>query len=174
MKEYFVSDTNRFFDVFTEIKNEEIREASVNIKDIVDHCHLLRFLKDVKLNINGSNTDYRIYLDPKELSSNPEWKYNSTLFFHSDNNDFTYSNLNFVYSIEQYDFMDDPILNSFGIVFFEFYNSQVLFKDCEFDNKTDRTFEIIVKRKSSITFENCKFKGDFNFVFDVGSNLIIQ
>lgn len=174
MSEYFVEDTIQFFDVIAKIKSEKNEEASILIGNNVDHCHLLRFLDAVKFNIVGRNVNYNIYLDCKELSSNPEWKFNSTLFFHSDNIGITYSGLKFTYNIESYDLMDDPMFNSFSIVFMEFYNSEINFKDCHFENSTDRTFEIIVKSKSSIIFENCNFEGNFNFIFDISSNIIIK
>ncbi|TDX11325.1 hypothetical protein [Flavobacterium sp. S87F.05.LMB.W.Kidney.N] len=174
MKEYLVGDTNSFFDAITEIQNKDLKEASIAINGSVNHCHLFRHLKDVKLNVNGDNSSYNIYLDPKELNSNPKWKFNSTLFFHSDNNDITYSSLNFIYTIEQYEFIDNPVLNSFGIVLMEFYDSEVKFKDCTFENNTDRTFEIIAKKKSNVTFEKCLFKGDFNFIIDIGTNVITK
>lgn len=174
MVEYIVHDTIQFFDAIGKIKTDKTRKASIMIKNEVSHCHMLRFLNGVQLHIGGSKTNYKIYLDPKELSSNPNWKFNSTLFFHSGNNDITYSNLNFVYTIEEYDFSSDPLLDSFSIVLMEFYNSTVIFKDCVFQNNTNRTFEIIVKKQSVITFENCNFKGDFNFIFDIGSNAILN
>lgn len=174
MVKYVVNDTIQFFDAISKIKTDKTRKASIIIKDEVNHCHMLRFLNDVVLNIIGFKTEYNIYLDPKELSSNPNWKFNSSLFFHSGNKDITYSDLNFVCTIEQYDFMSDSLLDSFGIVLMEFYNSQVNFKNCQFENNTDRAFEIIVKKKSVINFENCNFKGDFNFIFDIGSNAIIN
>ncbi len=174
MCEYFVEDTIQFFDAIAKIKSGKNEEAAILIGNNVDHCHLLRFLDAVKLNIVGRNVNYNIYLDCKELSSNPAWKFNSTLLFHSDNHDITYSGLKFTYNIESYDLMDDPILNSFSIVFMEFYNSEINFKDCHFKNSTARTFEIIVKNKSSICFENCNFEGNFNFIFDIQSNIIIK
>lgn len=174
MKDYLAGDTNSFFDAITEIENKDLKDASIVITGSVNHCHLLRHLKDVKLNINGNNSSYNIYLNPKELNSNPKWKFNSTLFFHSGNNDIKYSDLNFTHTIEQYDFISDPILNSFGIVLMEFYNSNVIFKDCTFENNTDRTFEIIAKKRSNITFDRCLFKGDFNFIIDIGSNVITK
>lgn len=174
MIDFFVNDTIQFFDVIDKIKTDKIRQASIILKNEVSHCHLLRFLNDVELNIIGFKINYSIYLDPKELSSNPNWKFNSTLFFHSGNSDITYSNLNFVYTIEEYDFISDPLLDSFSIVLMEFYNSTVNFKNCVFHNNTNRTFEIIVKKQSIITFKNCNFKGDFNFIFDIGSNVIIN
>lgn len=174
MAQYLVEDTIQFFDAIAKIKSEKNDEASIIIKNSVDHCHLLRFLDLVKLNIVGRNVDYNIYLDCKELSSNPEWKFNSTLFFHSANIGITYSYLKFTYNIESYDFMDDPILNSFSIVFMEFYKSEINFKDCHFENSTGRKFEIIVKSESTIIFENCNFEGNFNFIFDISSNIIIK
>lgn len=174
MIEYLVNDTIQFFDVINKIKTDKTRQASIILKNEVSHCHLLRFLNDVVLNIIGFKTKYNIYLDPKQLSSNPKWKFNSTLFFYSNNQDISYSNLTFGYFIEQYDFMNDPLLDSFGIVLMEFYNSKITFKDCEFENNTDRNFEIIIHKKSVITFENCNFKGDFNFILDIGSNVIIN
>lgn len=174
MVEYIVSDTIQFFDAIGKIKTDKTRKASIIIKNEVNHCHMLRFLNGVQLDVGGYKTNYNIYLNCKELSSNPNWKFNSTLFFHSGNNEITYSDLNFVYTIEQYDFMSDPLLDSFGIVLMEFYNSKVIFKDCVFQNNTNRTFEIMIKKKSIIIFENCNFKGDFNFIFDIGSNVIIN
>ncbi|GGF29983.1 hypothetical protein [Flavobacterium limi] len=171
MNEYYVQDTNHFFDTITKIKNEGNKEAYFIIENSIDHCHLIRFLKDVKLCITGQKNDYNIYLDPKELSSNPNWKFNSTLFFFWDNNDIIYSNLNFVYTIQQYDFIDDPIWNSFGMVLMEFYNSKIIFKNCLFENKTNRAFEIITKDKSFIIFDKCEFIGNFNFIFDLSSNI---
>lgn len=70
--------------------------------------------------------------------------------------------------------MSDPLLDSFCIVLMEFYNSEVNFKDCVFENNTERTFEIIINKKSVITLENCNFKGDFNFAFYVDSTVIIK
>lgn len=174
MSEYFVEDTIQFFDAIAKIKNGKNEEASIIIENNVDHCHLLRFLDAVKLNIVGRNVNYNIYLDCKELSSNPAWKFNSTLLFHYDNHDITYSCLKFTYNIETYDLMDYPILNSFSIVFMEFYNSEINFKDCHFKNSTDRIFEIIVKSESTIIFENCNFERNFNFIFDLSSKIIIK
>ena len=174
MSEYFVEDTIQFFDTIAKIKSEKNDEVSIFIENSVEHCHLMRFLDIAKLNIVGQNINYNIYLDCKELSSNPAWKFNSTLLFHSDNHDITYSGLKFTYNIESYDLMDDPILNSFSIVLMEFYNSEINFKDCHFENSTDRTFEIIVKNESTIIFEKCNFEGNFNFIFDISSNITIK
>lgn len=40
-----------------------IKQASINLKNNVDHCHLLKFLADVELSNTGRKINYNIYLD---------------------------------------------------------------------------------------------------------------
>lgn len=192
MKTYFANDTIQFFDAVEKIKTKNTRYNTITITNDVNHCHLIRFVPDREICILGyDKPKYLIYLDPKEISSNPKWQFNSTLFFYSNNWNISYSNLHFTYIIEKYDFIsstfnittdnttetinlkDDQILNSFNIILMEFYNSKVKFKGCTFENNTNRTFEIVIQKQSLITFENCIFKGEFKFTIDIDSKAII-
>lgn len=196
METYFAGDTIEFFDAAGIIENENIQKATIVLTNDVSHCHLMRFLVDKEITITGANKPkYTISLDPRDnISSNPNWKFNSTLFFNSNNENINFSNLHFTYNIEEFDFFkitqdydlktkknietidlkDEQFFNSFKIVFMEFYNSKIGFKDCVFENNTNRTFEIIVQKQSVITFENCTFNGDFDFIFDIDSKIVIQ
>ena len=196
METYFAGDTIEFFDAAGIIENENIQKATIVLTNDVSHCHLMRFLVDKEITITGANKPkYTISLDPRDnISSNPNWKFNSTLFFNSNNENINFSNLHFTYNIEEFDFFkitqdydlktkknietidlkDEQFFNSFKIVFMEFYNSKIGFKDCVFEKNTNRTFEIIVQKQSVITFENCTFNGDFDFIFDIDSKIVIQ
>lgn len=194
METYFASKTIEFFDAAGIIENENIQKATIVLTNDVSHCHLMRFLKAKEITIIGSDKPkYNIYLAPEDNFSNPNWKFNSSLFFYSTNAGFNFTNLHFTYFIQEFDFIqitsdydlktkknietidmkDEQFFNSFSVVLMEFYNSKIGFKDCIFENNTNRTFEIIVKRQSLVTFENCVFNGDFNFIFDIDSKIII-
>lgn len=193
METYFVSDTIQFFDAVEKIKAEHIGCATIKITNDVNHCHLIRFILDTQISLIGTNKPtYLIYLDPKEICSNPKWQFNSTLFFYYNNSDISFSNLHFTYIIEMYDFIslipkdetestkdiikfkENQILNSFSIVLMEFYYSKIEFKDCTFENNTNRIFEIIIQKQSLMTFDNCTFNGEFKFTTDIDSKVIIQ
>jgi len=191
---YFASDTIYFFDAVEKIKIGNSGCETITITNDVNHCHLIRFILGAKISIIGVNKPkYLIYLDPKEICSDPKWQFNSTLFFYSNNSDIRFSNLHFTYIIEIYDFIsskpkveadnttteiinleENQNHNSFTIVLMEFYNSKIDFKDCTFENNTNRVFEIIIQKESLITFHNCTFIGDFIFTLDIDSKRIIQ
>jgi hypothetical protein len=195
MQTYFANETIEFFDTVAVIENENITKATVIITNDVSHCHLMRHIGNKEITVRGVNKPkYSIYINPMDNISNPNWCFNSTLFFYFDNEGISFSNLHFTYFIEEYDFINisddydlktkknikiidfkkEQLFNSFNVLLMEFYNSKIIFKDCIFENNTNRTFEIIVKKQSIITFENCIFNGDFNFIFDIDSKIVIQ
>lgn len=192
---YIANDILEFFDAVDIIENDRIKQATIVLTNDVNHCHKLRFLSNLEITISSINkSNYNIYLDPRQVTDNPAWKFNTTPFWFQNQRRLCFSNLHFIYSFFKYDYYtlildfdeetktttetidycDGQILTAFGIVLMEFDSSKVNFKHCKFENNTNRPFEIIAKKESLVTFENCNFNGDFNFIFDSNSRIIIQ
>ena len=161
METYFASETIEFFDAVGIIENKNIQKATIIITNDVSHCHLMRHLIVKSIAIEGVNKPkYSIYIDPRDNISNPNWYFNSTLFFYSNNSGISFTNLYFTYFIEEYDyinisddydfktkkniqivdFLNEQSFNSFSILLMEFSNSKINFKDCIFENNTNRIF----------------------------------
>nr|WP_315195347.1 hypothetical protein [uncultured Flavobacterium sp.] len=195
MSSYYVKDLINFYETVDLIDNENIKTATICIENDIEHCHKLRHLSNSKIQICGTNKPkYNIYLDPRQVSDNPKWKFNITPFWFQNCKEFRFLDLHFTYSFFEYDYYtltvdfdeetkkttekinycDGQILIAYGIVLMEFDNSKINFNNCMFENNTNRAFEIIAKDKSEITFENCIFNGDFNFIFDFDSKIIIK
>lgn len=195
MSTYYVNDLISFYKNVDLIKNENIKIATLRIENDIEHCHKLRFLSDQKIQISGTNKPkYNINLDPRQVSNNPKWKFNTTPFWHQNCHGTSFIDLHFTYSFYKYDYYsliqnyneptkttteiinysDGQILIAYGIVLMEFDSSVINFTNCVFENNTNRPFEIIVKDKSKITFYNCTFNGNFNFIFDTDSRIIIK
>lgn len=195
MTTYYVKDLKSFYDNVDLIGNENIKTATISIENDIEHCHKLHHLSNSKIQISGTNkSKYNIYLDPRQVSDNPKWKFNATPFWLQNCQEFGFIDLHFTYSFYEYDYYtltvdfdqerktsteiinycDGQILIAYAIVLMEFDNSEIIFKHCTFENNTNRPFEIIAKHKSEITYVNCTFNGDFNFIFDTDSRIIIQ
>ena len=195
MSTYLIQEEISFYDTVDLIEKENVKIATIHLETDTSHNHRLRFLKNQEITISGvSKPKYNIYLDPRQVSDNPNWKFNTTPFWFQNHIGINFLNLNFTYLIEQYDYIelildfdeetnktteiinysDGQVLIAYGIILMEFEGSTVNFKDCIFENNTNRAFEIIAKKESQITFENCIFNGDFNFIFDFDSKIIIK
>jgi hypothetical protein len=194
MTEYIISDLINFYDIVDQIEDDNIKKATLIITKDINHCPRLRCLGDKQITVRGLNKpEYDIWLAPRKISSDPNWFFNCTSFIHS-NSYINYLNLYFTYLIQEFvctntsheydektnkyieiiDVEDSPHFNSFNIRLMEFSRSVIVFKDCILENNTNRTFEIIAKKNSNITFINCLFDGDFIFSFDITSKISIR
>lgn len=196
METYSACDTIEYFDAVRIIENGNIQKATIILTEDVIHCHLMRVLANKKITISGKNRPkYTICIDPRDnVFLSPNWYFNTTSLFYSNNVGISFINLDFTYYIEEYDFIqisqeydsnsnkniqivdfrNEQSFNSFRILFMDFLNSKINFKDCIFENNTNRIFEITAKKKSKIAFENCIFNGEFDFIFDVNSEIVIK
>ena len=195
MTPYYVNDLIRFHETVDLIDKENIKIATISIENDIEHCHKLRHLSNSKIQVCGINKPkYNINLDPRQVSDNPKWKFNTTPFWFQNCQEFGFSDLHFIYSFTEYDYYtltvdfdqetktateiinycDGQILIAYGIVLMEFDSSEIIFKHCTFENNTNRPFEIIAKNKSEIAFLNCTFNGEFNFIFDTDSRILIH
>lgn len=195
MSTYYVKDLISLYENLDLIQNENIKTATIYIENDIEHCHKIRHLSNSKIQISGTNkSKYDIILDPRQVSDNPKWKFNTTPFWFQNYKRLSFLDLHFTYSFFEYDYYtltvdfdeetkttietinycDGQILIAYGIVLMEFDNSKINFNKCTFENNTNRPFEIIAKDKSQITFENCIFNGDFNFIFDFDSKIVIK
>ena len=195
MSTYLIQDEISFYDTVDLIEKENVKIATIHLETDTSHNHRLRFLKNQEITISGvSKPKYNIYLDPRQVSDNPNWKFNTTPFWFQNFQGLSFLDLYFTYSFYEYDYYtlivdfdqetkksteiinysDGQVLIAYGIVLMEFDGSKVNFKECIFENNTNRVFEIIAKKESQITFENCIFNGDFNFIFDFDSKIVIK
>lgn len=194
MTEYIINDLIDFYDIVDQIEDDNIKKVTLIITKDIDHCSRLRCLRDKQITVRGLNKpEYDICLNRREISSDPNWYFNWTSFIHSGIY-INYLNLYFTYLIQEFvctntsheydektnkyieviDLEDSQNFNSFKILLMEFSKSVIVFKDCILENNTNRTFEITAKKESKITFENCIFNGDFIFITDVNSKIVIQ
>ena len=195
MTAYFIEDIKNYYETVELIENEVKGSVSLIIKNDIGHCHRLRHLDNEEISMVGLNKPkYEINIDVEEISSNPSWRFNGTLFFYSGRDNINFSNLHFIHVLNYLYFVDfdyeydeetdkyielielknDFNFSAFNILLMEFSGSTMEFKDCTFENNTNKKFEIIANKKSHITFTNCVFDGAFIFSFDSNSKISIQ
>lgn len=195
MTAYFIEDIKNYYETVELIENEVKGRVTLIIKNDIDHCRKIRYLDNEEISVVGLNKPkYEISIDALGMTYGPYWRFNDTLFFYSGRDNINFSNLHFIhvlghlYNIDfnyEYDEETDKYIelielknefnfSSFNILFMEFSGSTMAFKDCTFENNTNKKFEINAKKKSHITFTNCVFDGAFIFSFDNNSKISIQ
>jgi hypothetical protein len=193
MTEYFIEDLQNYYDTVEIIENKGLSNVSLVIKNDISHCHKLSYLADQEISIVGLNKpEYNIYIESIRTVLISQWKFNTSNFSYYHTHNINFRNLHFTYFIEQnghviisYDYDEKTdrqieiialinkfYVESFGIILMEFSSSTMEFKDCTFENNTNKTFEIIAKKNSNITFINCLFDGDF--IFDITSKISMR
>lgn len=196
MKKYTIDSFNELDYLAEEFQTKE-GQVIFSLSSNVDGSYFIRKLENkliVVTNELDSQIRWKIELEPRAISSNPLWEFNTTSFSFGNNKiqKIIFINITFIHefcdysdivtiekdnlyggkSIERIESTDNRLSGCREILFMEAsHDCSLTFFNCTFVNNTNKKFKVISRNNSFLSFVNCKFNGDF--VFEILDQSII-
>lgn len=188
MKKYTIDSFNDL-DNLAEENQANDTQVIFSITGNVDSCHFLSKLENqliVVTNEQEKEVKCLIELEPRPISTDPNWEFNTSSFSFGNKKfqKMIFSNITFFHQICDYsDIVTIDIENIYDgkfieriksndsrlsgcqeILFIEASgNASLTFFNCTFQNNTNKKFKLVSRNNSFLSFVNCRFQGDFIF-----------